>query len=483
MILYINPTGALPNGVSSFSYHLLEQRSDARALVLGCDDVPDNTPTHLRGQISTLPEDLSHNRDEVAAAIAHEVERTTDTEVVIAPNNSDLVWMAVNDFLKSQTAVRLQAQKTIRVLGIIHSDIYTQYDCAKLYEAIAPVWIAVSERCASVLGKQSPQLRIHTLPYPTFVPPTLPNRSDGKLRLAYVGRLETEQKQIFHLLDLAAALKAKGVDFTLSIVGDGPSASELAARVESQSLGDCVELLGTRGVQEVRQLLGSHHIFVLTSKYEGFPIALMEAMAHGCAPVVMQIDSGIGQLLEHRQNSIVTPQGDIAAMADAIAGLDSNREELARLGTNAHQTIARNYSPEVYFPKFAKVLEQLLATPAPNPHKSLPDPTAAMIADLVERSQATGLPAVVYGSGVMGRRIVDELLKNNVEVVAMIDSNPKRAGSTYRGITCNTPTEIINFSEYNFVIGSSFYAEEIASTIRKALPPQKKPSITAPQKA
>lgn len=483
MVIYINPTGGLPNGISSFSYQLLEHRSDAHALVLNTDSVPQNTPQPLRSQVTPLPESLSHNPAELASTLTRMIEASPDTEVVIMPNCSDLAWLSTNDFLKSQTGQRLQAQKTIRVLGMIHSDIYTQYADAQRYSAIAPIWIGVSDHCTQTLRSQSPQLAIHTLPYPTFIPQHLEPKPTGRLQLGYVGRLETEQKQIFYLLDLATALKAKGVDFTLHVAGDGPSAADFAQRIADDDLGECVKLLGPCGVDEVRSLLSRLHGFVMVSKYEGFPIALMEAMVHHCCPIVMQIDSGISQLLSNGQNASVTPQGDIDAMAQAIATLNTQRSTMATMATQARQEIAAAYAPEVYFPKFNKIIDQLLNSSAPEPHKSLPDPTSTIIADLVERSKATGQPTVVYGSGVMGRRIIDELLKADIEVLASIDSDPNRAGNAYRRITCHPPHKIIDFPNTNFVIGSSFYAAQIKKTIEEMLPQGNTATITTPQTA
>jgi glycosyltransferase involved in cell wall biosynthesis len=133
-----------------------------------------------------------------------------------------------------------------------------------------------------------------------------------------------------------------GQDFICLLAGDGPLRGEVQRKIERSALEGCVYLLGTR--QDVVELLRLADVFVMTSLWEGLPIALLEAMSVG-KPVVATSVGGIPNVVIHGENGLlVPPGGGPSTMASAILYLLDHPQERQRLGSRARATIEERYS-------------------------------------------------------------------------------------------------------------------------------------------
>ena len=99
------------------------------------------------------------------------------------------------------------------------------------------------------------------------------------------------------------------------MVGEGPAGAALRAQAERLHLGDRVVFAGLR--RDVERLLPLMDVFVLPSQYEGFGIALIEAMAAGL-PVIGTDVGGVPEIITHQQTGLLVPPGDAQALATAI---------------------------------------------------------------------------------------------------------------------------------------------------------------------
>ncbi|MDD5091634.1 MAG: glycosyltransferase, partial [Candidatus Wallbacteria bacterium] len=124
------------------------------------------------------------------------------------------------------------------------------------------------------------------------------------------GRL-VEEKNPFLLLDIASACRNFPVLFALA--GEGPLKSALQDRISRESLP--VKLLGFR--DDVRDLMASSDIFILTSKYDALPFALIEALFHGL-PVVATRAGGIPEMLDNGRSGILFDTAPEAASAISL---------------------------------------------------------------------------------------------------------------------------------------------------------------------
>jgi len=148
-----------------------------------------------------------------------------------------------------------------------------------------------------------------------FVPSTAA-RAAGPVRLLSVGRLAPAKGQLL-LLQACAQLRSEGLNFSLTLVGDGPDRVRLEEAVRHHRLNDCVLFTGALNQLEVRNELTRADAFVLPSLAEGIPVVLMEAMASG-VPCVTSPVNGIPELIDHGHSGLLATPGDAQALADQL---------------------------------------------------------------------------------------------------------------------------------------------------------------------
>jgi len=460
-LVYIGQDGAAPSGVSTYGYHVLRQQPEARMLLLNADAVPPAAPTEIIDRIATLPEAASHVPALVAGAIRAIAERTSGP-LTILPNSGDTPWAATAEFLRTAPE---SLRHRVRVLGIVHSDVETQYTLAGQYRTIAPVWIGVSRRCAEELRLRAGGrgAGTHELPYPITPPAAVVRSGDGPLRLAYVGRLEEPQKRVSRLVALFAELSTGGVDFVATVVGDGPAATAFTAGLAAAGPAvaarvRCTGALDRRGIDEIWR---THDVALLVSGFEGLPLALLEAMAAGVCPVAMAIESGLDDLLQDG------PQGDVPAMAEVLTALAQDQAAVHRMGTAARARVQERFSPERHFRRLAAIVEEVWRHPAPDGALLAPDPTAVAVREMVTAAAKHKRPLAVYGAGMFGRKVVDACLDEGLPLCAWFDSDPARMGATYRGVVCQAPAAVVERPEAVILAASLQFAPAIAARIAK----------------
>lgn len=154
-----------------------------------------------------------------------------------------------------------------------------------------------------------------------------------------VGRL-TAIKQHTLFLDMAARLAKRSDRFTFLIVGDGELRTALETRVEELGLGLRVRFLGWRG--DLDYVYGATDIFVLTSRNEGTPVALIEAMAAGVASVSTDV-GGVRDVVTEPHLGSLVPFGDAAALADAVATLADAPVRRAEVGAAGRASVRERF--------------------------------------------------------------------------------------------------------------------------------------------
>jgi glycosyltransferase involved in cell wall biosynthesis len=132
----------------------------------------------------------------------------------------------------------------------------------------------------------------------------------------------------FETLLRALALLAPG-SFRAAIAGDGPDRAGLERELRALGLTETVELLGER--DDVPALLARAGVFVLSSRSEGLPISVLEAMAAGL-PIVASSVGGLPELVTDGETGFLVPAGNEAALARALALLLDDGELRRRLG-------------------------------------------------------------------------------------------------------------------------------------------------------
>ncbi len=194
----------------------------------------------------------------------------------------------------------------------------------------------------------------------SIAPVAIPRPGADKLRLLAMGRLDA-QKGFDWLISQCSGLDkslAEPTEWELVIVGDGPQHDRLSELVRKLGLHDQVKLVGWQ--PHPSDWLAKSDIFVLSSRWEGMPNALIEAMAHGL-PVMATPVEGVAELLSGDLAEQIVPVGDHVAATALLTQLMFSPEDRARLGQANRRQIEAHFSLRQMVQLYQTALSDALA--------------------------------------------------------------------------------------------------------------------------
>lgn len=466
--LFFNHDGNSVSGIFSYCKMLLTFYPDCLTLSLN-EEIPGFDPS-WGDRFLRIPFEQSHDIQTIINAIDGMARRFPNDALILLPNNGEIPFIACLEAMKSRGG----PQGQLRILAIVHSDHRGSYAMPLRYNLQVTKFIGVSQTITDCLHTLLPERKqdIFFLPYPVQITPLCSQTEPTQtvpLRLLYAGRLEENQKRVSRLPLLAARLGEFGIPFTLDIFGEGEASASL-----SQSLSelpgptrDQVRLHGAVAAEEIHRLLPGYDLLLLVSSYEGTPLILLEAMASGLCPLVMDIESGIPDLIVNGVHGIIIPQGDIAAMANAIGMLHNDRVFLDCMKQASRTLIANNYSISNHLYHLNKIGKACSAMPQPPPAESVSTPNDASVKMLSRLDRSSFLTIVVWGGGMYGRSVVDACLRQDIQVCAIIDTDPKKRGRSYKGVLYMPPERLFTLTFTHILVGSIAFAEEICHQIEQ----------------
>ncbi|MDX9768271.1 MAG: glycosyltransferase family 4 protein [Ectothiorhodospiraceae bacterium] len=163
----------------------------------------------------------------------------------------------------------------------------------------------------------------------------------GRGRLMALGRLH-EEKGHEALMDAFARLAADFPDWDLWIWGEGDSRGSLARRITGLGLDGRIHLPGS--TSRPWDELARAQVFALSSPREGFPNALLEAMALGLPCISFDCPSGPREILRDGQDGLLVPVGDVAALAGGLRRLLMDPKLRCELGARAAASVRERYA-------------------------------------------------------------------------------------------------------------------------------------------
>jgi glycosyltransferase involved in cell wall biosynthesis len=248
--------------------------------------------------------------------------------------------LVTSDLVELATVSALDVHRTVMML--LHGDDPYYYDLAVRHEDVIDVFICYGHVMFETLRERLParSASIVHLPYGIPLPSRVRTSVAGPLRLFYAGRLEHGQKGVLDLPAIDAALAGTGIPVSWTIAGDGPDGAALRARWKD---APHVRWLGVISTAEVMDEAAQHDVFVLPTRGEGVPVALIEGMAAGLVPVAGDIPSGVREVVEPGVTGFTPPVGDVATFADAIGMLHHDRDRLERMSAAARAHVAARY--------------------------------------------------------------------------------------------------------------------------------------------
>jgi glycosyltransferase involved in cell wall biosynthesis len=220
-------------------------------------------------------------------------------------------------------------------LDTTQADIFRDTERAAL--AAAARVVVTSEATARIVTAdyEVPSRRISVVRPGTDPVPAASGSSDGIVRLLSVGSVLPVKG--YDLL-IAALATLADMPWELTIAGDRTrnpaAAAQLDADIEARGLGDRVAVLGAVPSERINELFLASDVFVLASRFEGYGMALAEAIAHG-VPVVSTMTGAIPQTVPEGTGLLVPPN-DAAALAQALSRLIGEPAQRRRLAMSAY---------------------------------------------------------------------------------------------------------------------------------------------------
>ncbi|MGB5078405.1 MAG: glycosyltransferase [Sphingorhabdus sp.] len=175
--------------------------------------------------------------------------------------------------------------------------------------------------------------------------------------LISVGRLSAE-KGYFGLLPILAALVADGFQFSMTIVGDGPSAAAIHEMVNELALTDHVRFTGALPESETLSEINQSDIFVLPSLMEGLPVVLIEALALGKAAVATRV-AGIPELIEDGHSGLLFTPSDWSDLDRQLRRILHDPELRRSFGAEGFKAASLEFGSEIAASRMINLLRAI----------------------------------------------------------------------------------------------------------------------------
>lgn len=180
---------------------------------------------------------------------------------------------------------------------------------------------------------------------------------DGVIVIGTVGVL-SKQKGIKYLLDAARVVVKSVRNVKFVIVGDGRLKEELERKTEDLNLQEHVLFTGYRN--DINDLLLAFDVFIMSSLWEGLPLALLEAMAAG-KPIVSTNVGDNSQIIDDGASGYLVPPGDSEKLADAILKIVNDKSKISTMGDVALKIYRNNFNAQKMVQNYSELYEKYLA--------------------------------------------------------------------------------------------------------------------------
>jgi glycosyltransferase involved in cell wall biosynthesis len=224
---------------------------------------------------------------------------------------------------------------------------------------VADHWVVLGERHVEEYASrlQLTGARISVLHNAVRIPDTPVSQSGvGRVHAVALGRLGI-RKGSYDLIAAVGALDERvRRRLCVTLAGDG-EVDDVRAAVAASGLHETIHVAGWLDPAARDELLCTAHIFVLPSRDEGLPMALLEAMAYGLAPVTTMVGS-IGEAVSDRVNGLIVAPGCPSQIAEVLTALVNDERLRARLGTAARSR-AGDFRLDRWYERLARLWTDL----------------------------------------------------------------------------------------------------------------------------
>jgi glycosyltransferase involved in cell wall biosynthesis len=253
--------------------------------------------------------------------------------------------------------LHIYPKKNKTILFVCHDEAYLK--TALEFEFLIDVFLAHNVFFYDELRKLFPDRvnDIHYLPYGVKLTELRRTSNENSpLKIIFIARLQVE-KGLYDLPIIDLMLKENNIEVSWTIIGDGPEKESLKKIVSDRTNFYFNTPINTDGVL---QFAAKNDIFILPSRLDGLPVALLEAMSVGLVPIISEFNPGIIKVVSEKEGFIVSI-GDNEEIVKSIILLHENRTLLEKLSHASYIKIQNEYSNKIrakaYYDLFKKYKE------------------------------------------------------------------------------------------------------------------------------
>ena len=242
-----------------------------------------------------------------------------------------------------------------KVVQIVHDSYNIKLSIQ--FESVVDAFICHSYFYYEVLRQLLPNRRddIHFISYGIPILPVERKKTDKEhLNLVFIGRHD-KMKGVYDLFEINKILIENNIPVKWLILGKGP---ETEAVKEQWKSNKNVEFYTAKSSEEILELCMQQDIMVFPTKFEGFPVAMVEAMSVGCVPVVSDLPGGIREL-GTKENAIICELNNHKAFAEGIIQLYNDPTHLKQMSYNCIDYISANHNAVLQSPKYQQLFKEV----------------------------------------------------------------------------------------------------------------------------
>ena len=192
--------------------------------------------------------------------------------------------------------------------------------------------------------------------FPQIADAEYSKRTNSQVKIMWAARF-IDWKHPETVINCAKALKKKGVNFEISMIGAGKLSKKYAREAKdiiSEGVLKCLEPVPP---QQIHKMMQQADIFVATSDYnEGWGVVINESMANGCAVVASRAMGAVPFMINNGYNGYSYKWNNLRDFNDKVETLVLNSELREKVGKNAYKFVQENYSPEVAADRFCRYI-------------------------------------------------------------------------------------------------------------------------------
>lgn len=260
-------------------------------------------------------------------------------------------------------AAREHTPPGVGVVGWDHLNFQTRYGhkrMAALLDDVVPrldAWVTLTEAdrrdYRARLGARAPRIEVIRNSSGWEAPSARPPRASRTVVAA--GRLD-RVKGFDRAIEAWRPLRDTHPAWQLHIYGSGGERANLQRQVEEEGLSGHVHLKGY--TKDFQRVLREAELFLMTSRAEGFPMVLLEAMSQGTPLVSLDCPRGPAEIIDQGSNGLIVPDGDVAGVSAALARLMDDDVLRARMGERAQQD-SRGYEVDVIVRRWSELIDEV----------------------------------------------------------------------------------------------------------------------------